>query len=189
MILWSAVKSLDLILRATPFSALAESRGVSRFGFFFLWPGVGVGFQGSVVPCLAKLRVGQGVCGGAPAVWAQFPVWVAPCEPTQGARILPRGLSCSPGPPLAKENQFFSPVSTYPESCVHISVVTGECPCPSCHPCPQPRSHPQQLHVCLCSPWEPHSHSRLESWSNPGAPRLLFWDRGIGWGRSIDRGL
>lgn len=55
-------------------------------------------------------------------------VWVAHCKPTLQACVLPRGLSCSLGPPLVQENQFFSPVSTYLESCVHVLVMTGECP-------------------------------------------------------------
>lgn len=72
--------------------------------------------------------MGWGKAGAAPVVTIRLPVWVAHCEPTQRAHILPRGLSCSVSPPLVQENQFFSPRSTYPKSFVHILIVTGKCP-------------------------------------------------------------
>lgn len=43
-----------------------------------------------------------------------------------------------------QENQFFSPMSTYPESCVHVLVVTGECPSDILMPDP--------VHVPSCIP-------------------------------------
>ena len=92
-------------------------------------------------------------------------MWVAHCEPTQRAHILPWGLSCSPGPPLVKENQFFSPMSIYPESRIHILVVTGECFIYILMPNPihvPGHVHIPTIPISICFPREPNFHSRLE---------------------------
>ena len=114
-----------------------------------------------------------------------FPVWVAPCEPAVQAPILPRGLFYSLGPPLVQENQFFSPMSTYPESCVHVLVVTGECPIDNLMP--NPVHVPSHIHIPTIPYTFPSmfpSGTEIPPQTSAESPLLLCWERGAGCGET-----
>lgn len=81
----------------------------------------------------------------------------ASSHPSQGPPLLS-------GPPLVQENQFFSPVSTYPEARIHVWPASGERPIFIL--VPSPIHVPSHVHipvvlVSIRVLQGPNSHSRL----------------------------